>query len=90
MKEFGTVPYIKREDRRKFKHGLGELTFAETPGELNYLFTKIATEYLSMNGENYQHFNDVLGALEGAKLELYRRRIAPYEDTKIVENGDVQ
>jgi hypothetical protein len=43
-----------------------------------------------MNGENYQHFNDVLGALEGAKLELYRRRIAPYEDTKIVENGDVQ
>jgi hypothetical protein len=38
---------------------------------------------------SYQSINDVLGALEGAKLEFYRRIAAPYEDTKIQENGDV-
>jgi len=32
---------------------------------------------------------DAIGALECAKLELYRRVAAPYEDTKIAENGDV-
>ena len=31
----------------------------------------------------------VIGALECAKLELYRRIAAPYEDTKIQENGEV-
>ena len=30
-----------------------------------------------------------MGALECAKLELYRRVAAPYEDVKIMENGDV-
>jgi len=33
--------------------------------------------------------NDAIGALEGAKLELYRRVISKYEDKKIMENGDV-
>jgi len=33
--------------------------------------------------------NAIIGALECAKLELYRRVAAPYEDDKIAENGDV-
>jgi len=37
----------------------------------------------------YQNINDLLGALEGAKLELYRRVAAPYEDEKVESNGDV-
>ena len=32
---------------------------------------------------------DVVNAMECAKLEFYRRVAAPYEDTKIKENGDV-
>ncbi len=35
------------------------------------------------------YFNAVVGALECAKLELYRRMVAPYENGKIAENGDV-
>lgn len=31
----------------------------------------------------------VLAALEAAKLEFYRRQVAPYEDKKIESNGDV-
>jgi hypothetical protein len=45
-------------------------------------------EYLGET-PNYQRFNDVLGALEGAKLEMVRRRLNDYEDSKIAQNGDV-
>ena len=30
-----------------------------------------------------------MGALEGVKLEMYRRKISAYEDRKIEMNGDV-
>jgi len=40
-------------------------------------------------GLSYTFINDCVGALEGAKLELYRRVASPYEDKKIAENGDV-
>ena len=33
--------------------------------------------------------DDVLGALEGAKLEFVRRVVVPYEERKMKENGDV-
>jgi len=31
----------------------------------------------------------VIGVLESVKMELYRRKIADYEDEKCEENGDV-
>jgi hypothetical protein len=80
------MPYIKLADRIAIQSGvLGP----DTPGELNYLFTRLALEYVERKGLNYQRINDVVGALEGAKLEFYRRLAAPYEDKKIAENGDV-
>ena len=79
------MPYIKSFAREH----LDIKSVPDTAGELNYLFTRIAVEYLDMKGEGYQAFNDILGALEGCKLELYRRKVAPYEDVKIEENGDV-
>lgn len=60
-----------------------------TPGELNYLFTDFCTKYLKAHGLNYTSINDILGALEGAKLEFYRRVAVPYEETKLLSNGDV-
>jgi hypothetical protein len=83
------MPYISYETKE-------ELHFREpqNAGELNYTLTKIILDYLTSNSEtnyiaNYQRYNDAMGALEGCKLELYRRAIAPYEDKKIQENGDV-
>jgi hypothetical protein len=75
------MPYIKQSDRT------ADLK-PSTPGELNFVLTRIVFAYWQERG-NYQAINDVLGALEGAKLEFYRRVAAPYEDTKIAENGDV-
>lgn len=80
------MPYIKQERR----YEIDELGVPpDNAGELNYLFTTIGLRYLSHKGIKYQHLNDIVGALEGAKLELYRRVAGPYEDTKIEENGDV-
>jgi hypothetical protein len=85
------MPYIKDADRWKLDSQVegGLWPSADTPGELNYIFTVIALDYFEYHGGNYQAINDILGALEGAKLEFYRRKAADYEDTKIKENGDV-
>ena len=58
-------------------------------GELNFVLCQVMVEYYNNNGQNYQAHNDILGALEGARLEWFRRVLCPYEDVKRVENGDV-
>jgi hypothetical protein len=62
---------------------------AESGGELNYLITTLIQEYILREGLSYATLNEVIGVLECAKLELYRRVVTPYEDSKIQENGDV-
>jgi hypothetical protein len=80
------MPYIKKADRVSLnKYPLA----TETPGELNYVLTRMIMAYRDTHPKTYQTINDIIGALEGAKLEFYRRISAPYEDTKIQENGDV-
>jgi len=78
------MPYIKTDEILEVRKG-----GAINAGELNYEFTRVITQYLYKKRESYQTYNDIMGALEGAKLELYRRMIAPYEDNKMEENGDV-
>lgn len=79
------MPYINKDRRKE----LAECNDGETAGELNYLLTTVIHHYILDNGLTYQIINDVIGALEGAKLEFYRRIVVPYEDRKIIENGDV-
>lgn len=77
------MPYIPKDIR--------EFVLEDGPtnvGELNYMFTEVINDYLKKSF-NYQRINDVMGALEGAKLEMYRRLAAPYEDKKLNENTDV-
>jgi hypothetical protein len=38
---------------------------------------------------SYSKINEVIGVLECAKQELYRRVASPYEDSKKEANGDV-
>ena len=79
------MPYIT-EDRRDEINNFDDL---ETPGELNYLITSAANRYIVRHGVSYATFNEVIGVLECAKIELYRRLVANYENSKIEENGDV-
>lgn len=80
------MPYILKERREELLNG--EAT--ETPGDLNFMFSIIAADYVATKGESYQTYNDIIGALEACKLELYRRRIGEYEDLKIETNGDLE
>lgn len=58
-------------------------------GDLAYVLTKEVVNYLNTVGHSFDNYAKVLGVLEAVKLELYRRVVAPYEDRKISENGDV-
>lgn len=81
------MPYVAKIDRPRLD-GDGN---AETPGELNYIIIKKVDDYLARKGISYANLNEAIGVLECAKLELYRRIVAGYEDSKIAnpENGDV-
>ena len=80
------MPYIKQERRET----IPDITPIEWyAGDVNYFFTNTIKNYISVKGESYQLYNDIIGALECCKLELYRRKIAFYEDYKRAENGDV-
>jgi hypothetical protein len=60
------------------------------PGELNYQFSQLIRSYFAMkNGLSYTAINDVIGALECCKMEVYRKLAANYEDKKEQENGTV-
>ena len=92
------MPYIKQEDRAKFHlhadHGAeGIKLVADNAGELQYCFALLIWAYLvrvePYRSYKYQDLNDVMGALAGAQMEFYRRVVVPYEDGKIVSNGDV-
>jgi len=84
------MPYIQQDDRQFFDERLTfNATAIHSPGDLNYCITKLINHYLSCHGKNYTNINAVIGVLDCAKMELYRRIAAPYEDTKIQENGDV-
>ena len=80
------MPYIDQEARKRLKNGVKP----QNPGELNYLITKLVDDYLQSKGPlRYTHINEVIGVLECAKQELYRRVASPYEDEKIQNFGDV-
>ena len=79
------MPYVTKEIREELDGG----GTPNSPGELNYEITQVTREYLLEHGTCYNTINDIMGALTGAQLEFYRRVAAPYEDTKITQNGDI-
>jgi hypothetical protein len=91
------MPYIKRQDRIKIEYCCGKLNpitalinSINTEGELNYVITKLCLEFLNKKKKNYAVLNSIIGVLECAKQEFYRRIVSPYEDKKIQENGDIE
>lgn len=85
------MPYIDPEQKLALDQG----SIPTDPGQLNYVLTRECIRYLEqragMRGLRPSYYDraEVLSALEGAKLEFYRRALAPYEDQKAEENGDV-
>ena len=61
-------------------------------GHANYVITQVLRKAWGAHaaaGESYSNYADVIGTLECAKLGLYRRWVADYEDKAIAKNGDL-
>lgn len=84
------MPYIK-QNRRDIIDDEKIMSPSEisSVGELNYAITSIVDNYLYDNEVSYSTINDCIGALECAKLELYRKVAVPFETQKEFENGAV-
>jgi hypothetical protein len=81
------MPYI-RQPVRDWLAGGGDPT---TVGDLNYIITTTLLNFVRAIPADidYTTINAVIGVLECAKMELYRRVAVPYEERKRAENGDV-
>lgn len=85
------MPYLPSKQRNEVHEDLGEngITFCpENAGELNYVTTMFINNFLEEKGLIYANLNEMIGALECCKLELYRMIGGPYEDVKLKDNGE--
>jgi len=79
------MPYINTEAKETVA-----LSGAQTPGQLNYEITNVIMRYWWRTfKQDYTTINDIIGALEGAKLEFTRRIVVDFEKGKCASNGDV-
>jgi hypothetical protein len=87
------MPYIPREERIELDALIDELISKlktapteRLDGRLNYVISRL------LNGlyqPSYFQYNRAVGVLASVMMEFYRRRVAPYEDRKITEHGDI-
>ncbi len=88
------MPYIDKERRTCLDPKIKELTeclkdIGFGKGDMNYVMSKLAVAFVKMHGKSYGILSDVTGVFNDAKVEFERRVVAPYEDEKIKQNGDV-
>jgi len=82
------MPYIKKELRFQFDEIVRQLDcWIIKPGQLNYILFAYAKRHVEPSYENYRNF---IGELNECIAEIRRRLVAPLEDRKRMENGDVE
>ena len=88
------MPYIKQENRKKYDdivNNLSEKLIANgcTKGDYNYVITRLMHLYIKEKGISYSKLSDVVGILRDVGTEFDRTVVAPYEEKKIKENGNI-
>lgn len=83
------MPYIKQDERKKMDRivNLMAILGVEAKGDLNYILYKFCKHCIT---PSYNNFKNYCGELRQCATEIERRILAPYEDEKIKENGDVK
>lgn len=87
------MPYIKQKQRSDWDRDLEPVLdririCGAKNGDLAYIIYKIANE-LVKNNFNYLAISSIFGIIETVKFELYRKVVAPFEDEKEEENGEI-
>lgn len=87
------MPYIPQSSRLPIDELLAplvehikQLPLEQQDGALNYAVTKALK---GLYEPKYFNYNRAMGVLSSIQAEWYRRDVAPYENDKIAENGDV-
>ena len=92
---------LREEGLERLRQYMSDTT--PSVGDMNYVITELLLHYasetaykalgddfdLKAKGLPYEVINSVVGILECAKLEFYRRAGASKEDKAIKDNGDV-
>jgi hypothetical protein len=89
------MPYIKDEDKKEMHKK--EMTAAihdlsiwiKSKGDLNYAICELIGQLILDTKISYTQISEWIDTLPDAEAELRRRILNPYEDLKIIENGDV-
>lgn len=79
------MPYLNSAIRASLNDGRKPLK----GGELNYIISKLLNDFVQMKGISYATINEAMGAVICAANEFERRVIAPYEELKAKQNGEV-
>lgn len=89
------MPYILNKHRCSFDddiksiaNNVRDISNELRPGVINYIFSKMLKEIYG-ECESYRFHNEVIGILESAKMEWYRRYTSKYEELCIDRNGDI-
>jgi len=88
------MPYIRLEDRDLYDESINDLasTLEEqgwVAGHLNYAISRLCGR-MFRSESRYKTICVVIGTLFCVAFEFYRRKAAPYEDTAIHINGDIE
>lgn len=87
------MPYIPKEKRvlidPEIEELISNLRYRKADvGMLNYTISRLLKTWWEFD-PCYKTGNDIMGVMDCAKSEFYRRTLSPYEDKKIQENGDI-
>ena len=87
------MPYIMQEHRSYYDKPLEDLTFTLgqegwNAGHVTYILYRIVLQWFK-DVPSYATIANIRGCLVGTMTEFDRREAAPYEDSKIEDNGDV-
>jgi len=85
------MPYIKEQSREELDpliEALGKKLIDYSAGAYNYAICRLLLRFAG-HPPTYARINQIIGVLECAKFEVYRRFASPYEDKKVEENGDL-
>ncbi len=80
--------YLVQEEISALSECLKEFRGQERPGIMNYTISKLIQEVYG-DKLNYFQYSEIIGLLDCCKMEFYRAQVAPYEELKRKENGNV-
>lgn len=81
------MPYIPQEQRNKYQDLINDIIALQPNiGEINFIFTSILK---GMKANSYLEHCLMMGTLSCVAEEYYRKIVVPYEEKKIIENGEL-